>query len=138
MRRYLPAVLSVGFGLLMVAVPAFAHHSFAAQYDRSKPIKFTGKVTKVEWMNPHIYFYVDVKDAATGNVVNYACEGGAPNGLYRAGWRKDSLKAGDTVTVDGWKAKDGSNTINAGNVQLPDGKRVFAGSADDGGPGARQ
>ena len=136
MRRYLPAVLSL-FCLLAAVVPVLAHHSFAAQYDRSKPIKFSGTVTKVEWMNPHIYFYVDVKDAA-GKVINYACEGGAPNGLYRNGWRKDSLKAGGTVTVDGWKAKDGSNTVNAGNVQLPDGKRVFAGSADDGGPGARQ
>jgi hypothetical protein len=88
-------------------------------------------------MNPHIYFYVDVKDEATGKTVNYACEGGAPNGLYRNGWRKDSLKSGDTVSVDGWRAKDGSNTVNAGNVVLPDGKKVFAGSADDGGPGAR-
>jgi hypothetical protein len=136
MRRLL-AVLSLGAGLLMAVAPALAHHSFAAEYDRSKPIKFTGTVTKVEWMNPHIYFYVDVKDAATGKVINYACEGAAPNGLYRNGWRKDSLKAGDTVTVDGWRAKDGSNTMNAGTVILPDGKKVFAGSADDGGPGAK-
>jgi Family of unknown function (DUF6152) len=138
MRRHLLAVAGLGVGLIMAAAPAVAHHSFAAEYDRSKPIKFTGKVTKVEWMNPHIYFYVDVKDEATGNVTNYACEGGAPNGLYRNGWRKDSLKAGDSVTVDGWRAKDGSNTVNAGSVILPDGKKVFAGSADDGGPGARQ
>jgi len=136
MRRLL-AVLSLGAGLLMAVAPALAHHSFAAEYDRSKPIKFTGTVTKVEWMNPHIYFYVDVKDAATGKVINYACEGAAPNGLYRNGWRKDSLKAGDTVTVDGWRSKDGSNTMNAGSVILPDGKKVFAGSADDGGPGAK-
>jgi hypothetical protein len=138
MRRQLAAVLSLGFGVLIAAAPAIAHHSFAAEYDRSKPIKFTGKVTKVEWMNPHIYFYVDVKDDKSGQVTNYACEGGAPNGLYRSGWRKDSLKAGDSVTVEGWRAKDGSNTVNAGNVILPDGKRVFAGSADDGGPGAKQ
>jgi hypothetical protein len=77
----------------MAAAPALAHHSFAAEYDRTKPIKFTGKVTKVEWMNPHIYFYVDVKDEATGKVINYACEGGAPNGLYRNGWRKDSFES---------------------------------------------
>jgi hypothetical protein len=137
MRRQFTAVLTLGFGLLIAAAPAIAHHSFAAEYDRSKPIKFTGKVTKVEWMNPHIYFYVDVKDDKSGQVTNYACEGGAPNGLYRSGWRKDSLKAGDSVTVEGWRAKDGSNTVNAGNVVLPDGKRVFAGSADDGGPGAK-
>jgi hypothetical protein len=138
MKRHLPAILGVCFGFLTAAIPAAAHHSFAAEYDRNKPLKFTGKVTKVEWMNPHIYFYVDVKDDATGKIINYACEGGAPNGLYRNGWRKDSLKAGDSVTVEGWRAKDGSNTMNAGNVILPDGKRVFAGSADDGGPGARQ
>jgi len=135
MRRHFLAVTSLGFGLLIAAAPLVAHHSFAAEYDRSKPIKFTGKVTKVEWMNPHIYFYVDVKDDASGKVINYAVEGGAPNGLYRNGWRKDSLKAGDAVTVDGWRAKDGSNTVNAGNVLLPDGKKVFAGSADDGGLG---
>ena len=135
MRRHLPAVICLGLGLLMAAAPLLAHHSFAAQYDRSKPIKFSGTVTKIEWMNPHIYFYVDVKDTATGQVINYACEGGAPNGLYRNGWRKDSLKAGDTVSVDGWKAKDGSNTINAGTVVLPGGKRVFSGSAEEGTPG---
>src|SRR5436305_7817277 len=135
MRRNLLAITSLGFGLLMAAAPAIAHHSFAAEYDRSKPIKFTGKVTKVEWMNPHIYFYVDVADS--GKTTNYAVEGGAPNGLYRNGWRKDSLKAGDMVTVDGWRAKDGSNTVNAGSVVLPDGKKVFAGSADDGGPAAK-
>jgi len=122
--------------LSCVTATAVAHHSFAAQYDDKKPIDFTGTVTKVEWMNPHVYFYVDVKDS-TGKVINYAVEGAAPNGLYRQGWRKDTLKAGDTVSVSGYKAKDGSNTVNARNVKLPDGRRVFGGSADDGGPGTR-
>jgi len=106
MKRQLLPILTLLSGLLMAAAPAVAHHSFAAEYDRAKPISFKGKVTKIEWMNPHIYFYVDVTDA-NGKVTNYACEGGAPNGLYRSGWRKDSLKAGDMVTVDGWRAKDG-------------------------------
>jgi hypothetical protein len=132
MKRQLLPILTLLSGLLMAAAPAVAHHSFAAEYDRAKPISFKGKVTKIEWMNPHIYFYVDVTDA-NGKVTNYACEGGAPNGLYRSGWRIDSLKAGDMVTVDGWRAKDGSNTVNAGSVILPDGKKVFAGSADEAG-----
>jgi hypothetical protein len=135
MRRNLLAVTSLA-GVLLAAVPVLAHHSFAAEYDSSKPIKFQGKVTKVEWMNPHVYFYVDAKDDK-GKDVNYAVETGAPNGLYRQGWRKDSLKVGDTVSIDGFRAKDGSNTVNARNVTLPDGRKVFAGSADDGGPAAK-
>ena len=128
MRASVLAVLITGMALLAAAVPSSAHHSFAAEFDATKPVELTGVVTKVEWMNPHIYFYVDVKDE-TGKVTNYACEGGAPNGLYRNGWRKDSLKPGDEVSIDGWRAKDGSNTVNAGSVVLPDGKRVFAGNA---------
>jgi len=135
MRRNLLAVTTL-FGLLAAAAPLAAHHSFAAEYDSNKPIKFQGKVTKVEWMNPHVYFYVDAKDD-TGKPVNYAVETGAPNGLYRQGWRKDSLKVGDMVSIDGFRAKDGSNTVNARNVTLPDGRKVFAGSADDGGPGTK-
>jgi hypothetical protein len=138
MKTHTLIATSLCAAFLVSALPALSHHSFAAEYDRNKPIKISGTVTKLEWMNPHIYFYVDVKDAATGKVVNWACEGAAPNGLYRNGWRKDSLKAGDPVTVDGWRAKDGSNLLNAGTVTLPDGKKVFAGSADDGGPGAKQ
>jgi len=135
MRRNLLAVTTL-FGLLAATAPLVAHHSFAAEYDSNKPIKFQGKVTKVEWMNPHVYFYVDAKDD-TGKSVNYAVETGAPNGLYRQGWRKDSLKVGDMVSIDGFRAKDGSNTVNARNVTLPDGRKVFAGSADDGGPGTK-
>lgn len=135
MRRILPAITGL-FGLLIAAAPMLAHHSFAAEYDSNKPIKFQGKVTKVEWMNPHVYFYVDAKDES-GKQVNYAVETGAPNGLYRQGWRKDSLKVGDMVSIDGFRAKDGSNTVNARNVTLPDGRKVFAGSADDGGPAAK-
>jgi hypothetical protein len=123
--------------LLMAAVPVMAHHSFAAEYDSTKPIEFKGTVTKIEWANPHIYYYVDVKDK-DGKVINYAVEGGTPGQLYRQGWRKDSLKVGDEVTVSGFRAKDGSNHVNGRKVTLPGGKRVFGGSADDGGPGAEQ
>jgi len=123
--------------LLTAAVPAMAHHSFAAEYDSTKPIELKGTVTKVEWANPHIYYYVDVKDK-NGKVTNYAVEGGTPGQLYRQGWRKDSLKVGDEVTVSGFRAKDGSNHVNGRRVTLPDGKRVFGGSADDGGPGAEK
>jgi hypothetical protein len=135
MRRYLLAVSGLCTGLLLAAIPLAAHHSFAAEYDNNKPIKFSGKVTKVEWMNPHIYVYVDAND--NGKTVNYAVEGGAPNGLYRQGWRKDTLKAGDPVSIEGFLAKDGSNTVNARTWVLPDGKKVFAGNNEDGGPAAK-
>ena len=120
---------------LAAVVPLWAHHSFAAEYDSKKPIDFKGTVTKVEWMNPHIYYYVDVK-AKDGTVINYAVEGGTPNSLRRQGWGKDSLRVGDNVTVSGFMAKNGSNHVNGRSVLLPDGKRVFGGSSDDGGPGA--
>ena len=104
MRR---SVLASFTALLFAALPALAHHSFAAEYDSQQPIKLTGTVTKVEWMNPHIYYYVDVKDQA-GKITNFAVEGGTPNQLYRQGWRKDSLRVGDVVTVQGFRAKDGA------------------------------
>ena len=110
------------------AVPLLAHHSFAAEYDSSKPIKISGTVTKMEWMNPHARFYVDVKDA-DGKVTNWNFELGAIPVLLKQGWRRDSLKVGDQVTVEGSRAKDGSASANARNVVLPDGRRVFAGSS---------
>ncbi|PYS21852.1 MAG: hypothetical protein DMG11_27440 [Acidobacteria bacterium] len=131
MRRNVFGILAAGFGLLLASAPLLAHHSFAAEYDSKKPIKITGTVTKVEWMNPHIYYYVDVKDAS-GKVTSYAVEGGTPNTLRRNGWGKDSLKTGDNVTVEGFMAKNGSNHVNGRTVTLPDGRRVFGGSADGG------
>ncbi len=107
---------------------AAAHHSFAAQYDANKPLTLKGVVTKMEWMNPHSRFYVDVKDDA-GNVVNWNVELASPNVLLRQGWTRDSLKTGDLVTVEGAHAKDGSNMANAQRVTLADGRRVFAGSS---------
>ena len=113
---------------VMVAGTLHAHHSFAAQYDRAKGVTLKGTVTKVEWANPHIYFYLDVK-TPDGKVENWAVEGGAPNSLYRNGWRKDSLQAGNVVTVDGWLAKDGSKLANMRAVVLADGRQVLGGSS---------
>jgi hypothetical protein len=114
----------------LAAVPAVAHHSFAAEYDSKAPIEFTGTVTKVEWMNPHARFYVDVKDDA-GKVTNWELELGSPNGLMRQGWTRNSMKQGDVVSVSGSKAKDGTNLANARTVKLADGRRLFAGSASE-------
>ena len=125
-------VLAAGFGLTVAAVPVFAHHSFAAQYDRNKPHMITGPVTKIEWINPHARFYVDVTDNS-GKVVNWEVELGAPAQLMRRGWARNSLKAGDSVTVNGFLAKDGSNLTNAQTVTLSDGRRVFAASSSESG-----
>ncbi|HLK46593.1 MAG TPA: DUF6152 family protein [Bryobacteraceae bacterium] len=114
----------------LAAVPALAHHSFAAEYDAAKPVTLTGTVTKVEWMNPHARFYIDVKDDA-GKVTNWEFELGSPNGLMRRGWTRNSLKPGDTVTVNGSLAKDGSSLANARTIKLADGRQVFAGSATE-------
>jgi len=130
-------VLTAGLGLLISAAPALAHHSFAAEFDNQKPVTLKGEVTKIDWMNPHIWIYVDVKDEA-GKTASWQCEGGPPNSLTRNGWTKNALKVGDQVTVEGFKAKDGTNTCNSRSVKLPDGRSVFAGSADDGGPSARR
>ena len=121
--RVLPAMI----GLLISAAPVFAHHSFAAEYDASKPVTLKGVVTKFEWMNPHARFYIDVKDEK-GNLTNWNLELASPNILVRNGWTKKSLQVGQEVTVQGSVAKDGSKMANARIVTLADGRRVFAGS----------
>jgi len=126
-------VLLTGIAIAFAVAPAYAHHSFAAEYDSAKPITLKGAVTKMEWMNPHARFYVDVKDES-GKVTNWEFELGSPNGLMRRGWTRNSLKPGDSITVDGYLAKDGSKLANARQIILSDGRKVFAGSTDDGGP----
>jgi hypothetical protein len=126
---------AVGF-LAVATVPALAHHSFAAEFDAKQQVSFKGVVTKIEWMNPHAWFYVDVKND-NGTVEHWQCETGAPIELVRRGWKKSDLKVGDEVTVQGFRAKDGTNTANARLVTLPDGKKVFSGSSDDGGPSSQ-
>ena len=124
------AFVIAGFALLLAARPIVAHHSFAAEFDASKPFKMTGTVTKVEWMNPHTYFYIDVMDEKTNKVANWGMEMGSPNGLMRAGWTRNTMKVGDKVTVEGSLAKDGSHTGNARSVTLADsGQKLFAASS---------
>jgi hypothetical protein len=130
MKRTFP-VLSLM--VLLLATPMRAHHSFAAEFDASKAIRVTGTLTRVEWSNPHAYFYLDAKDDA-GSVVKWTFEAGAPGALSRRGFKRGDLKLGDTLIVDGYRAKDGSNLVDARRVTLPDGRILSGASAGEGGP----
>lgn len=114
--------------------PVAAHHSFAAEFDDTKPVKMTGVIKKVEWTNPHIWFYLDVKNA-DGTVTTWGFAGGAPGQLMRRGIVKDQLKLGETVVVEGFRAKDGSNNASGGRVTFPDGRNVLTAGAQDRTPG---
>lgn len=108
----------VAGGLLLIGGASSAHHSFSAEFDADKPVTLTGIVTKVEWTNPHVWFYINVKDEQSGEVANWGAEMGPPHGLQRRGWRRDSLKIGEEVTVEGFLARNGSNRVNARTVTL--------------------
>jgi hypothetical protein len=134
MKHKLGIVVGIAIGLATFVVPVSAHHSFAAEFDGSKAVRLVGKLTKVDWSNPHTYFYLDVRDDK-GKTANWACEGGGPGALSRRGLAKGDLKLGDTIVVDGYRAKDGSNLVDARRVTLPDGRSIYGGTPGDGGPG---
>jgi hypothetical protein len=122
-------VFLVALTLLSAAAPLLAHHSFAAEFDGTKRIELTGVVTKVEWTNPHVWFYINVKDEPTGKVVNWAAEMGSPNSLMRSGWTRNTMQVGMVVTLNGSLSKDGSNRVNTNSVFV-DGKKLGAASSE--------
>jgi len=129
MTRWLVCVV----GIFIAVAPARAHHSFAAEYDGNKPVKVSGVVTRIEWTNPHIWFYVEVKDDR-GRVTSWGFSGGPPGVLQRRGISRNAMKVGDAVVVEGFRARDGSNNASGGRVTFPDGRSVFTASAEDKAP----
>jgi len=126
--------LASGAVALAMMTPVRAHHSFAAEFNASRAVRVIGTLTRIEWTNPHSYFYLDAKDQK-GNTVNWVCEGGSPMALSRRGFNKGAVKLGDTLVIDGYQAKDGSHMMDARRVTLPDGRTIYGGAPGDGGPG---
>ena len=124
---------AVGLIVLAAGIPVVAHHAFSAEFDGSKPVTLKGTVTRMEWTNPHAWLHMDVK-GPDGKVATWGVEGGAPNALLRRGWNRDSVRPGTAITVEGFRAKDGSNRANGRDVVLPDGRKLFIGSSGTGAP----
>jgi hypothetical protein len=129
-------LVAVGGIVVGLAAPVAAHHAFSAEFDAKLPVKLQGIVTRMEWINPHSWIHVDVKEA-DGKIVSWMIEGGAPNALLRRGFSKQSLPVGTSVLVEGFQAKDGSKRANGRDITLPDGKKLFVGSSGTGAPDER-
>src|SRR4026208_711414 len=129
MKARVLTLVAASMALIAIAVPVFAHHSFSAEFDRNKRVSLTGIITSVKWQNPHVYFYIDVKDKDTNKVTNYGIELGSPNGVLGNGLSRDILKGGMVVSLDGSMAKDGSNKLNGSNITV-NGKRYDAASSE--------
>ena len=133
MKAFAAFGMVVGVGVLLAVPPLVAHHSFSAECDANKPVTLKGTIAKMEWVNPHCWLHIDVKEP-DGTVVNWEIELGKPQGLYRRGWRQSDLPFGAEVTVEAYLARDGTPTANASNVTLADGRRLFAGTSGSGAP----
>ena len=136
-RTVAVACAGLGLGIFVASRPVAAHHAFSSEFDATKPVRLRGKVSKMEWINPHAWMHIEVKNK-DGAVENWMIEAGPPGALVRRGWRKDSVKPGVEVLVEGYQAIDGSNKANGRDVTLPDGTRLFAGSSGTGAPYDKQ
>lgn len=136
LKKVAMLVAGGALGLAATAVPVVAHHSFAAEFDANRPVKLSGTVTKMEWINPHSWIHIDVKNE-DGTVTEWMVEGGAPNALLRRGWNKNSLLPGTEIVVEGFQAKDGANRANGRDITFADGTKLFVGSSGTGAPDGR-